>query len=551
MADLEIQRAWARFIEGGTASNAVRGIVAASWKRSQGYQIPVERSEAPLAPEVELFRRHSEHAELVAAARPALEQARLLLAEASSMIILTDPSGVIIETAGDPRTTDFGRIVHLEQGGHWSEADIGTNAIGTAIAAVQPVQVHGVEHSCSEVQRWTCAAAPILHPTDGELLGILDISGAATTFNPQSLAFAVAVGQQIESMLAHSIKDDHEQLLHYCVTKRSHWQTEEIVAIDRRGMIVCDTSTTLQVLTRRNQGLICDGRISSLNQVPFAAWPARLSQVVPNASTELVVDHNREIGAILVLHRPRRKSVLTVTAEEMQAALARARQSAVLEERNRLAGEIHDGLAQSFTAISMQLGVAKEELSANEGDPLRSIQRAGELANFGLAEARRTAHDLRLSIFDEPELAVALQRLVDGSSVASRLRCNFRSDIIPENSLPPKLRHELLRIAQEAIHNAVRHANPTVVTVSLRWDTPSLVLKVKDNGSGISAARLEKSEGLGLGSMKERASVIGGQFEIETGAGHGTSIIVTVPISCFQPAPGEVRKRESEDLRTD
>ena len=143
---------------------------------------------------------------------------------------------------------------------------------------------------------------------------------------------------------------------------------------------------------------------------------------------------------------------------------------------------------------------------------------------------------------------MALQRLVERSNVPGRLRCTFRSDKIPENSLPPRVQHELLRIAQEAIHNAVRHANPTVIAVSLRWDTPNLVLKVKDNGSGISAARLEKSEGLGLGSMKERASVIGGQFEIETAAGHGTSIIVTVPISCFQPAPGEVGKRDSGPL---
>ena len=75
-------------------------------------------------------------------------------------------------------------------------------------------------------------------------------------------------------------------------------------------------------------------------------------------------------------------------------AQPRAPQSAVLEERNRLAGEIHHGLAQSFTAICMQLGVAKEELSSKEGDPLCNIQRAVELANFGLAEARRYAHNL-------------------------------------------------------------------------------------------------------------------------------------------------------------
>jgi signal transduction histidine kinase len=731
MGNREIKQAWEKFIANGAASNAVRGIVAASWERSQRYQIPVERGEAPLAPEAEVVQRRSEYAELVAAARPALEQARVLLAEANSMIILTDPSGVIIETAGDPRTTDFGRIMHLEQGGHWAEADIGTNAIGTAIAALRPVQIHGVEHFCSEVQRWTCAASPVWHPTDGELLGILDISGPAKTFNPQSLAFAGAVGRQIESMLTQSIKDDHERLLRYFVSKRAHWLTEDVVAIDRRGLVVYATDAALQVLERCTQGLISKGRISSLNKVSPAAWPARLSQLAPNVSIELVVDNHRAIGAILVLHRPRPKSVPTITPEEMQAALAReremfahqrtieltnanealrrcldalgsvpeldqllgqmmaaitrqlgaassvlrlrdfeqncltvdlvfqdgrvmapaeakyperlqsipldarqlgllkqpaavlhlvenippipdahrslllglgvktlliiplnlatqllgsltfrfaedreflpeeieiaralesqaslaiqvtrlakaARRSAVLKERTRLAGEIHDALAQSFTAICMQLGVAKEELSSKEGDPLGRIQRAVELASLGLAEARHFAHKLRLS--DESGLIVALQALVERTSLPGRLRCDFRSDNIPEKSLPPRVQHELLRIAQEAIHNAVRHANPTIIAVTLQWDAPNLLLQVKDNGSGISAARLENSEGFGLGNMRERASQIDGRFEIQTAAGQGTSIIVTVPISRFQVALGEVGKRGSGPL---
>jgi signal transduction histidine kinase len=715
MDNREIKRAWESFMKNGTASNAVRRVVAASWERSHGYQIPFERSEAPLAPEAEVVQRRAEHVALVAAARPALQQARLLLAEASSMIVLTDPSGVVIETAGDPRTIDFGRIMHLEQGGHWAEADIGTNAIGTAIAELRPVQIHGVEHFCSEVQRWTCAATPIRHPNDGELLGILDISGPATTFNPQSLAFAGAVAQQIESMLAQSIKDDHERLLRYFITKRSHWLTEEIVAIDRRGMIVYATNAALQVIKRSNQGLIRDGRISSLNKISSAAWPPCLNQLIPNISTELVVDNGRDIGAILILHRPRRRSVPTVTPEEMQAALAReremfaqqrtielakanealrgcldalaavpdldellgqvmaaitrqlgaassalqlrnfetnwltvdlvfqdgrvmtpaeakypeglqsiplderqlsllkqpaavmhlldnispipaahrsyllaldvktllvvplnlaeqligsltfrfaehrefspeeieiaralesqaalaiqvrrlakaARQSAVLEERNRMAGEIHDGLAQSFTAICMQLGVAKEELSSKEGDPLCRIQRAVELANLGLAEARRCAHNLRLRIVDESGLAAALQGLVERTSLAGRLRCDFRSDDIPEKSLPPRVEHELLRIAQEAIHNAVRHANPTLIAVSLRWDAPNLVLQVKDNGSGIPKGSLDKIEGFGLGNMRARASQIGGKLDICTAPSRGTSIVVTVPI---------------------
>jgi signal transduction histidine kinase len=124
-----------------------------------------------------------------------------------------------------------------------------------------------------------------------------------------------------------------------------------------------------------------------------------------------------------------------------------------------------------------------------------------------------------------------LQRLVEHSNVAGRLQCDFRSDNIPEESLPSRIQHELLRFAQEAISNAVRHAKPTVVSVTLRWDPPNLVLQVKDNGSGISRAGLEKSEGFGLSNMRTRASQIDGKLDIQTAAGHGTSVILTVPVS--------------------
>jgi PAS domain S-box-containing protein len=208
-----------------------------------------------------------------------------------------------------------------------------------------------------------------------------------------------------------------------------------------------------------------------------------------------------------------------------------ARQSAVLEERNQLAAELHDALAQSFTGISMQLGVAEEQLTAKEGDPLCQVQRANEIAKFGLAEARRSILSLRSSAVEESGLTATLERLVEHSNVAGRLRCDFRSDDIPEESLSPRIQHELLRFAQEAISNAVRHAKPTAVSVRLRLEPPNLILKVKDNGSGISRASVEKSEGFGLRNMRTRASQIGGKLDIDTATGHGTSIVLTVPIS--------------------
>jgi signal transduction histidine kinase len=215
----------------------------------------------------------------------------------------------------------------------------------------------------------------------------------------------------------------------------------------------------------------------------------------------------------------------------MPPDLAYASHLGVQEELNRLAGEIHDGLAQHLSAICLQLAAAKEMLSSPGGDPLCNIEQAIESANLGLAEASRCAHSFRSSVVDESGFRVALQRLTERWNVAGRLRCRFQSNDIPENRLSARAQHQLLRIAQEAIHNAVRHANPSLIVLTLRWDTPNLVLEVKDDGLGISAGRLKKCEGFGLGNMRKRASEIRGRFEIRTTAGRGTTIIVTVPLS--------------------
>jgi transcriptional regulator of acetoin/glycerol metabolism len=308
--ETEIRRAWEWFIEDGTAPATVRAVVASSWQRSQDHGVSVERQGAPLVLEAELVEHHAIHSPLVEAARPALRQARLFLAHADSMIILTDPSGLILETAGDPRTIDSGHLVHLEQGGLWKEGDIGTNAIGTAIAALEPVQIHGAEHFCNDVGVWTCAATPIWHPEDGDLLGVVDISGpAARRFNPQSLAFAVAVRHQIEGAIAQSINCDHERLLRYFLQKRLLWANEQIVAIDHRGRIVYGADSALRDLERHHPGLASGGRISSLKGLPAADWASALRELLPSSSTEAVIDQNRQIGAIIVLHKRRRPSV--------------------------------------------------------------------------------------------------------------------------------------------------------------------------------------------------------------------------------------------------
>jgi sigma-54 dependent transcriptional regulator, acetoin dehydrogenase operon transcriptional activator AcoR len=307
MDQREVLAAWEKFIERGTLSSDLRSSVAASWQRSKRHQVTIDRARAPLVADAELFRLRSKHAALRHAARCALENSKTFLSDANSIMILTDPTGLIIDTQGDDRVIDAGRTVHLEHGGRWSEADIGTNAIGAALAESKPVQIRGAEHFCSKVQRWTCAAVPVHDPTDGELLGVVDISGPASTFNPQSLALAVSVGHHVESVLAQSVRQEHEQLLCRFLAKRSLWSSDEYIVLDRRGLILHATERALSVLENDRHGARSNAATRFLKTLPFEEWPGKLKELLPNASFNLIENEGSGIGAIVVLHARRRQ----------------------------------------------------------------------------------------------------------------------------------------------------------------------------------------------------------------------------------------------------
>lgn len=309
MDQREVLAAWEKFVERGALSSDLRASVAASWQRSRNHHVTVDRARAPLVGDAELFRHRSKYASLRHAARCALETSKTFLRDANSIMILTDPNGLIIDTQGDDRVIDAGRAVHLEHGGRWSEADIGTNAIGAAIAESKPVQIHGTEHFCSKVQRWTCAAVPVHDPTDGELLGVVDISGPASTFNPQSLALAVSVGHHVESVLAQSVRQEHEELLCHFLAKRSQWFNDECIVLDRRGTILHASERALNALPRDRHGIQGDPPTRFLKTVPFAEWPSKLKELLPNASFNFVENERSGIGAIVVLHARQRQLV--------------------------------------------------------------------------------------------------------------------------------------------------------------------------------------------------------------------------------------------------
>ncbi len=300
-----VRKAWERFVERGVVAEGLRSDIAESWKRCNDFHVPAHSNAAPLVTEPEAFRHHAAQTLLARCAQPVLDRAGKFMNESISMMILTDASGLIMETRGDERTIEQGREIHLEHGGRWSEADIGTNAIGTAVAMASPVQINGAEHFCSNVQRWTCAAAPIHHPSDGELVGVIDISGPAQTFSSQSLALAMIMSEYIKSLIAGSCNIDRERLLEYYRSKQSHWLNEEVLVLDRRGIIVHATDNALRLAKSASGNLHQDKSLPVLKHLPFDQWQRRLNEILPGANADIVSKDDCELGALVVLRSQR------------------------------------------------------------------------------------------------------------------------------------------------------------------------------------------------------------------------------------------------------
>jgi ligand-binding sensor domain-containing protein/signal transduction histidine kinase len=210
----------------------------------------------------------------------------------------------------------------------------------------------------------------------------------------------------------------------------------------------------------------------------------------------------------------------------------RAQFGAVLAERTRIAREIHDNLAQEMSGISVQLEVVARTMPPGADAARGHLDRARQQVRHGIAEARRYVWDLRSPALDNNDLPTALaqtaRRLTNETAVQAQVEVNgtFRP-------LTPLVEDNLLRIGQEAMNNAVKHAQAQRIMVNLVFDTRRVQLSVRDDGRGFDprAAGNGGAGHFGLIGMRERAEQIGGTLSILSGNGSGTEIVVDVPIS--------------------
>jgi signal transduction histidine kinase len=204
-----------------------------------------------------------------------------------------------------------------------------------------------------------------------------------------------------------------------------------------------------------------------------------------------------------------------------------SRESAVIAERYRMARDIHDTLAQGLTGVIVQLEAAADASSRGlDIETMNHIDRAGHLARESLNETRRSVQALRPQALERKNLCEALDDLVLNSAPNRQFKPNF-TVTGQSQELPLNWDENLLRISQEVVTNALRHAHASVFDACVTFAAKEFRLEFRDNGIGFDMAA--KHDGFGIIGIRERVEVMGGQLTIESAAEQGTSILIVLP----------------------
>jgi signal transduction histidine kinase len=227
------------------------------------------------------------------------------------------------------------------------------------------------------------------------------------------------------------------------------------------------------------------------------------------------------------------QEALSVSRQQLRALAARL-EAVREEERTHVAREIHDVLAQDLTLLKLDLAWLDRRLAG----PLEAIQKTslqeklGEtkrLADQAIESVQRIATELRPAVLDSLGLSAAVEWQMKDFAARSGIQCETRLPGTPLE-VGQDASTALFRILQESLTNVARHAAATTVETSLQQQLGQIVLRVKDNGRGIPAAKLDDPRSVGLAGMRERALLLGGRCEFSGRPGEGTTVEVRLPL---------------------
>ncbi|MBN1316892.1 MAG: CHASE domain-containing protein [Anaerolineales bacterium] len=209
-----------------------------------------------------------------------------------------------------------------------------------------------------------------------------------------------------------------------------------------------------------------------------------------------------------------------------------ARRLAVMEERQRIARELHDSVSQALYGIALGAKTARTILERDPPQAVEPLEYIVSLADAGLAEMRALIFELRPDSLEKEGLAAALSK--QAASIKARHHLVVLTELDPEPDLSLEVKEALYRIAQEALQNVIKHAQASTITIALKDHGREVVLQVRDDGAGFEPAGQYPGH-LGLQTMQERTNRLGGRLEIVSNHGQGTLIRVSMP---YRPESG-------------
>lgn len=527
-------------------TSPLRSLIRDSWLRS--LEAGVSPEHAPLrrvSPE-ELQRRLTRNRQLLAAARPHLEWMAGAMGRVPHVVYLVDADGIVLESTGtDPEMmARFG----LQRGYDWSEAAMGTNGAGTALATGRPVAVVGPEHYVREFRDATCTAAPIRGP-GGEVIGAIDLSVGGVEGAPERLALVSHAAFSVERELVTRAAERGRavaELAHERMEEVLERVTDGLFALDREWRFTYVNRRAEQVLGRPRETLLGESLWEALPNVRQTVSETRCRQAMETGETLEFEIYYPPLEVWLEVHTYPSANGLSVYLRDITERRRADEEKARLLERERAAREEAEGavalrddvlaivsheLRNPLHTIGLRAALLEWDVSPGAREHLevihRSTQRMATLIQDLLDVARIEAGALRLerAAVDVREL---LEEMQSGLPVARR---RDRIVLRVEDDLPPVHadRKRIVQVFSNLIANAFQHGGEDVrVEIRAERRGDKVELQVSDDGRGMDSEELEhlfdrywqakraKRGGSGLG-----LSIVQGIVE-----GHGSEVRV-------------------------
>lgn len=309
-----------------------------------------------------------------------------------------------------------------------------------------------------------------------------------------------------------------------------------------------------EAIQKREPVAVCDVQAALSESLPSLPDPQLRGIMVEVASqyqailfVPLIADGEVYGEIALAYSRPR-----TFSKDEMDIAtsfcgpatlaiqnarlLTKVQGKAILEERQRLARELHDSVTQSLYSVTLHAEAGRRLARAGDHDRVeRCFEQLAELSQQCLKEMRLLVYELRPVALESVGLVGALQQRLDAVEKRAGLKANLHVE--GETDLPDFVVEDLFRIAQEALNNALKHARATEVTARVGMYDDRVEIEITDNGIGFEVESLADTGGMGMGTMRQRAERVGGTLTIQSAPGQGTRVRANLPLSTPRQPP--------------